>query len=80
MVSVSEKEKLTPWKEKKKRKSCIEKFENEKKKLEEVSKEKSHHVSKGESEREWMIDANEKEVCSLILKALWIQKKNTDFL
>jgi hypothetical protein len=46
MVSVSEKEKLTPWKEKKKRKSCIEKHENEKKKIDQVSKEKSHHVSK----------------------------------
>ena len=79
MVSVSEKEKLTPWKEKKKRESCIEKCENEKK-IEEVSKEKSHHVSKGGSERGWMNDANEKEVCSLILKALWIQKKNNDFL
>jgi hypothetical protein len=81
MVSVSEKEKLTPMKRKEKEKIMYWKiWKWKKKKIDQVSKEKSHHVSKGESEREWMIYANEKEVCSLILKALWIQKKNTDFL
>jgi hypothetical protein len=79
MVSVSEKKKN--WHHEKKRKRENHVLKNVKmKKIDQVSKEKSHHVSKGESEREWMIDANEKEVCSLILKALWIQKKNTDFL
>ena len=51
MVSVSEKEKLTPWKEKKKRKSCIEKHETEKKYRPSVKRKISPCLKRGKWKR-----------------------------